>query len=136
MLQLVTFVLTQYQSHMACVVYVRMPIPISKRGVSEFLTAESYSPTEIHTRLRSVYGQEAIYVSSVGHWQQAPTSHCSETGTKGKVDALIRDDRRIRISEMCAATELENRHLWSSSENMPTEVYEQGGCRICSSSNT
>jgi len=28
---------------------------------------------------------------------------------------------------MCAATELEKRRLWSSSENMPTEEYAQGG---------
>jgi hypothetical protein len=104
--------------------------------VSEFLTAESYSPTEIHRRLRSVYGEDAIDVSSVGHLQQAPTSHCSETGEKDEVDALIQDDRRIRISEMCAATELKNRSLWSSSENMATEEYAQGGCRICSPSNT
>ena len=105
---------------MAGVAYVRRSIPISKRGVSEFLTAES-SPTDIHRRLRSVYGQDAIDVSSVGDWQEAPTSHCRETGTKDEVDALIRDDRRIRISEMCAATELENRRLWPSSENMATE---------------
>jgi NADPH-dependent ferric siderophore reductase len=56
---------------MAGVVYVR-PIPISKRGVSEFLTTESYSPTEIHRRLRSVYGQDATDVSSDGHWQRGP----------------------------------------------------------------
>jgi len=92
---------------MACVAYVRRPIPISKRGVSEFLTVESYSPTEIHRRLRSVYGQDATDVSSVGHWQQAYTSHCSETETEDEIDALIRDDHRIRISEMCDAIELE-----------------------------
>ena len=54
---------TQYQCTMADAVDVRRPIPINQRGVSEFLTAEGSSPTEIHRRLRSAYCQDAIDVS-------------------------------------------------------------------------
>jgi hypothetical protein len=36
--------------------------------VTEFLPVEGYSPTEIHRRLRSVYGEYAINVRSVRLW--------------------------------------------------------------------
>jgi hypothetical protein len=41
-----------------------VPVPPGLRVVTEFLTAEGYSPIEIHRRLRGVYGEEAIDVSS------------------------------------------------------------------------
>jgi hypothetical protein len=34
----------------------------------EFLTVEGANPIEIHRRLRSVNGEDAIDVSSVGRW--------------------------------------------------------------------
>jgi len=34
----------------------------------EFFTVEGANPIEIHRRLRSVNGEDAIDVSSVGHW--------------------------------------------------------------------
>lgn len=39
-----------------------------QRVVTQLLTAEGSSPLEIHTRLRSVYCEDAIDVSSVTRW--------------------------------------------------------------------
>ena len=58
------------------------------------------------------------------------------TETKDKADALIQDDGRIRISEMCAATGIGKLAVMAVSENMARENFAQNGCRNCSPSNT
>jgi hypothetical protein len=85
--------------------------------VIEFLTAEGPSPTDIPRRLRGLYGEDALNVSSIRCWVRRfkdgeqdigdrPSSgrpaSTATTETKVKFDALIRDDRRI-TSELCAA---------------------------------
>jgi hypothetical protein len=84
-----------------------LDIRTRQTAVTEFLTAEGSSPTEIHRRLRSAYGGDAIEVSSVRRWARRFKSSEKDTGdrfrpamavstkTKDKFDALIRDDRRI-----------------------------------------
>ena len=42
-----------------------MDVRTRQRVVIEFLTAEGSRPIEIHRRLRSVYGEDAVDVSSV-----------------------------------------------------------------------
>ena len=45
-----------------------MYVRTRQRVVTEFITAEGFSPIEVHRRLRSVYGEDAIDVSSVRRW--------------------------------------------------------------------
>jgi hypothetical protein len=86
--------------------------------VTEFLTAEDTSPTEIHRHLRSVYGDDAIDVGSVRCWVHhfnssrwnvgdrpcsGRTATATITETKDKVDVLILSDCCI-TSELWAAT--------------------------------
>jgi transposase len=107
-----------------------------QRAVIEFLTAEGSSPIEIHRRLRSVYGEDAIDVSSVRHWVRRFKSGEKDIGdrprsgrpataatkeNKENVDALIRDDRRITTSELCSAIGTGKPAVMvSSSENLAT----------------
>ena len=87
--------------------------------VIKFLTAEGSSPIEIHRRLRSVYGEDAIDVTSVRRWvrrfksgekdisdrpRSGRPATASTTVTKDRADMLFRDDRRI-TSELRAATD-------------------------------
>ena len=88
-----------------------------QRVVTEFLTVEGFSPTEIHRSLRSVYGEDAIDASS-----DAGSNRCKSgkkdivdtpnrgrpvtavmTESKGKFDALVRDDSSITTRELCTA---------------------------------
>jgi len=48
-----------------------------QRVVIEFLTAEGSRPIVIHRLLRSMYGENAIDISSVRRWV-----HCFESGEK------------------------------------------------------
>jgi len=50
------------------------------RVVTEFLTAEGCSPTEIHRLFRSVYGKSATDVSTVRHWVRRFDSGEKHTG--------------------------------------------------------
>lgn len=58
------------------------------------------------------------------------------TETKDKADALIQDDGRITISELCVATGIEKLAGMAISENLVTENFAQGGCRNWLPSNT
>jgi len=42
-----------------------MPTRVKQRVVIEFLTAENVIPTEIHRRLKVVYGDDAVNRSTV-----------------------------------------------------------------------
>jgi hypothetical protein len=82
--------------------------------VTAFLTAEGSSLTEIYTRLKGVYSEDATDISIVRCWVRRFKSGEKDIGdrlrpatvvteTKDKVHALIRDDR-LSTSELCAAT--------------------------------
>jgi len=58
------------------------------------------------------------------------------TETKDKADALIQDDGRITISELCAATGIGKLAVVAISENLARENFAQNGCRNWSPSNT
>jgi hypothetical protein len=83
--------------------------------VTEFLTLEVSSLIKIHRHLESMYGEDAIDVSSVRCWVCHSKSGEKDTGdrprsgrpalaammeTKQKVDALIQDDCHI-TNELC-----------------------------------
>jgi len=57
-----------------------------QRMVTEFLTAEGCSTTEIHRLFRSVYDESATDVSTVRHWVRR-----FESGEKHNGDMLRRD---------------------------------------------
>jgi hypothetical protein len=50
------------------------------------------------------------------------------TKTKDKADALIQDDGRITISELCAATGIGKLAVMAISENVARENFAQSGC--------
>jgi hypothetical protein len=45
-----------------------MSTRVKQRAVIEFLTAEEVTPTEIHRRLKAVYGDYAVDRSTVNRW--------------------------------------------------------------------
>jgi hypothetical protein len=86
-----------------------------QRVVTVFQTAEASSPIEIHRRLRSVYGEDAIDVTSVRHGAHRYKSGGKDisdkplngrpalvatTEIRDKVYALIRYDSSITTSEL------------------------------------
>ena len=93
-------------------------VRIRQRSVIEFLNAEGESPIRIHERLKNVYGDATVYVSTVRRWVR----RCNETERQTtladekrsgrlvtavtphntqRVDELIRDDRRKKTEELC-----------------------------------
>lgn len=106
-----------------------------------FLTVEGSSLIEISRRLRSVCGEVAIDVSSVGRWVHHFKSGEKDIGdrphngwpataammeTKDKVDALIRDDHRITTSELWASVGIGNMVIMA-------KIKELGYRKICAS---
>jgi len=45
-----------------------MLIRVKQRAVIEFLSAEKVTPTEIHRRLKAVYGDDAVDRTTVNRW--------------------------------------------------------------------
>jgi hypothetical protein len=45
-----------------------MSTRVKQCAVIEFLTAEKVTPTEIHRRLKAVYGDDAVDRSTVNRW--------------------------------------------------------------------
>jgi len=43
-------------------------VQFKQRAVIEFLTTEKVSPTEIHRRMQSIYGDQCVDVSTVRCW--------------------------------------------------------------------
>lgn len=90
-----------------------MSTRVKQRAVIEFLTAEKVTPTEIHRRLKAVYGDDAVDRSTVNRWVikfrgcepgkaiivDETRSGRPITATDDKhrklVDDLIQNDRRI-----------------------------------------
>jgi hypothetical protein len=86
-----------------------------------------------------VYSGEAQILGAKDTVDRPPTglpATAVKTETKDKADALIQDDGRIRISEMCAATGIGKFAVMAILETMVRENFAQSGCRNCSLSNT
>ena len=45
-----------------------MDLRLKQRAVIEFLTTEGFSPIEIHSRMKTVYGEICLDVSTVRRW--------------------------------------------------------------------
>jgi len=116
---------------------------LSRQWGIYFLTADGSSPIEIYRRLRNVYGDDSINVSSVRHWARRfergekeisdrprsgrPATAATMENTE-KVDALIRDSHR-NTSELCTATGIGKSAVMAVIKNMATEKLAQGRCR-------
>ena len=90
-----------------------MSTRVKQRAVIEFLTVENVTPTEIHRRLKAVYGDDTVDRSTVNRWVlkfrgcepgkaiivDETRSGRPITATDDKhrqlVDDLIQNDRRI-----------------------------------------
>jgi len=91
---------------------------IEERGVVRFLWAEGVKPVEIHCRMLAQYGQSTVRQRKVYEWVERFKSGLScvtdDEGRSGRpstsrtedhidrADAMIREDRRITVSEVAA----------------------------------
>ena len=87
---------------------------LKKRAVIEFLTTEGYSSIEIYSRMKAVYGEMCLDVSTVRRWtrrsreenpsestvhDQARTGRplsASDSKHQSRVDHLISENRRVK----------------------------------------
>lgn len=113
-----------------------------QRAVVEFLTAEKVAPIEIHRRLKAVYGNDCIDVSTVRRWAnrcansepgRANLRDANRSGRpltvtnesdKAKVDELIKHDRRV--TQRTIAIE-----LGISQERVGHMINELGYRKVC-----
>ena len=54
--------------HLAAAERVSLSVRLKQRAIIEFLTAEKIQPIQIHARLKAVYGDDCIDISSVRRW--------------------------------------------------------------------
>ena len=91
-----------------------MDLRLKQRAVIEFLTAEGCSPIEIFYRMKAVYGEMCLDVSTVRRWtrqsreenpsestvhDQAHTGRplsASDSKHQSRVDQLIRENCRVK----------------------------------------
>src|SRR5258705_2937732 len=87
-----------------------------RRAVIEFLCAEGETPVNMHKRMEKVYGASCVDISTVRRWvvqfnrgerelRDSPRSGRPATAVteenKERVDALIKDECRIRRQQLC-----------------------------------
>jgi Mn-dependent DtxR family transcriptional regulator len=90
-----------------------MSMRVKQRAVIEFLTAEKVTPTEIHCRLKAVYGDDAVDRYTVNRWvikfcgcepgkaiivdetRSGRPITATDDNHRKLVDDLIQNDRRI-----------------------------------------
>ena len=123
-----------------------LPLPVrpKQRIVIEYLTAEKVTPSSIHARLKAVYGDESIDLSTVRRWSKrltepstdrrhaglgdAPRSGRPRTATTAachrRVDQLIRENRRITQGALAEKLNV-------SRERVQAIVRKLGYRRVC-----
>ncbi|KMQ82562.1 histone-lysine n-methyltransferase setmar-like protein [Lasius niger] len=119
-----------------------MSTRVKQRAVIEFLTAEKVTPTEIHRRLKGVYGDDAVDRSTVNRWAikfrgcepgkaiivDETRSGRPITATDDKhrqlVDDLIQNDRRITQQRIA-------NHVGISKERVGVIIQQLGYRKIC-----
>ena len=114
-------------------------VSFRQRAVIEFLVKEEQSAVDIHQRLQRAYGDACMGASSVRRWvkhfkdgntsiKDEPRSGRPRTAStdrnKERVDALIREDRRITVNEI--ATKLAVGH--SAVQEM---IHSLGYQKVC-----
>ena len=95
-----------------------MDVRLKQRAVIEFLTAEGVVPIDIHRRMKLVYGEACVDVSTVRRWAKelAETSpaetdlhdkarcgrpnSASDVQHQERVDEMIQANRRIKVREV------------------------------------
>ena len=124
----------------------RIPFAIRRkqRAVIEFLTAEKAKPASIYCRLKAVYGNDCVDISTVRRWSRrladpstdrrdaglgdAPRSGRPRTATTAachsRVDQLIRENRRISQGSLA-----EKLHV--SRDRVHVIVRKLGYRRVC-----
>ena len=107
----------------------------------EFLTAEGKMPIRIHERLKNVYGDATVDVSTVRRWVRSCKEAEGQTrladkrrsgrpatavtpGNIQRVDDIIRGDRRVRTDELC-------RILSFSKGSVITIIHQLGYRKVC-----
>ena len=115
--------------------------PVRQRSVIEFLTAEGEMPIRIHERLKNVYGDATLYVSTVRRWvrrckeSEGQTRLADETrscrpaiamtpGNIQRVDDIVRGDRRVKTDDSC-------RILSFSKSSVITIIHQMGYRKVC-----
>ena len=95
-----------------------MNVRLKQRAVIEFLTAEGAAPIDIHRRMKLVYGEACVDVSTVRRWAKefAETSpaetdlhdqarcgrpnSASDVQHQERVDEIIQANRRIKVRDV------------------------------------
>jgi hypothetical protein len=78
-----------------------------QRVVTEFLTAEGYSPIEIHRRLKSVYDEAALGVGSDRRWVRrfkSGENYIGDRSCSHSNDDERRRRRRRRKKHLCGTS--------------------------------
>ena len=111
-----------------------MGVRLKQRAVIEFLTAEGVSPAQIYRRMQGVYGEACMDESTVRRWANVvkgtDPSHSKLTNkprsgrpvtatdvTQEAVDKLIRDNRRIKQTEIALQLNISKERVGFSSAN-------------------
>lgn len=116
-------------------------VRIRQRSVIEFLNAEGETPIRIHERLKNVYGDATVDVSTVRRWirrcnetqGQTPLADEKRSGRPvtavtprniQRVDEIIREDRRVTTNELCLTLSI-------SKGSVMTIIQQLGYSKIC-----
>ena len=123
--------------------YGGMSTRLKQRAVTEFLSAENVTPSEIHRRLQAAYGENTVNRTTVNRWAikfrkrepgranivEKPRSGKPVTVTDGKhqkqVDELIKHDRRITQNQIAG-------RLGMSKERVGYIIGLLGYTKVCS----
>ena len=115
-----------------------------QRAVIEFLVLEGESAAAIHNRLKNVYGDKTIDVSNVRRWvrrikgsdsdkgeavlgdqpRSGRPAHAVSDSNLKSTDELIKQDRRITITEISEALDI-------SRGSADTLVHNLGYSKVC-----
>lgn len=119
-----------------------MSTRVKQRAVIEFLTAEKVTPTEIHRRLKAVYGDDAVDRSTVNRWvikfrgcepgkaiivdetRSGRPITATDDNHRKCVDDLIQNDRRITQKRIA-------NHIGISKERVGFIIEQLGYRKIC-----
>ena len=75
-----------------------MDLRLKQRAVIEFLTAEGYSPIEIFYRMKAVYGEMCLYVSTVRRWTRRSRKENPSESTVHDQTVLVDHCQRQTLS--------------------------------------
>jgi hypothetical protein len=126
-----------------------MQTRLKQRAVTEFLSAESVMPAEIHRRLQAVYGENTVNRTTVNRWaiqfrecEQGRANIVDQTRNgmpvsvtddkhQKQVDELIKHDRRITQKQTGGRLGMSKKEWAISLVYLATQKSVLDGCHAC-----